>query len=102
MYCKKILTSLLMAAFLLCSCAMSVGSSRYTVGTSGEAKVWSAAALAVEGVNGGRRTAGRSLGRKVPAKAPPPPKPNNSTGAKPLRPPAPPPPCPPVADARFG
>lgn len=105
MYCKKMLASLLMAALLMCSCATSVGTSRYTVGTSGVAKVRSAVALTAEGAHGGRRAAARgarSLGQRVPVKAPPPPKPNKSAKAKPPRPRAPPPPCTPVADGRFG
>uniref|UniRef100_A0A453QY08 Uncharacterized protein n=1 Tax=Aegilops tauschii subsp. strangulata TaxID=200361 RepID=A0A453QY08_AEGTS len=109
MYCKKMLTSLLMAALLLCSCATSVGTSPYTVGTSGAAKVQSAVALAAEGAHGDRRAAergARSLGQRVPVKAPPPPKPNKPVKANPPRPrpgpPAPPPPCTPVADGRFG
>jgi hypothetical protein len=103
MYCSQIVASLFVAAILLCSCAASVDSSRYSVGTSGEVETPSTAAG--EGVHGDRRALERrvlrSLGQRLLEKAPPPPKPNKSFGAR-TQPLAPPPPCIPAVDDRLG
>ncbi|PNT76379.1 uncharacterized protein LOC112270088 [Brachypodium distachyon] len=94
----SLLVAVAVAALLLCSCAMSivVGSS-LSGGASGDVETMQSTAAAAEVDDGWRGMArglggARSLGQRVPEKAPPPPKPNKYAGARPSRPPPPPPP----------